>query len=448
MSSGGAQQPANAPVSMPGWRVFAAVFLVLATLGIALNLIVVPRTFSATAADGLVYVDAFDRALTGNPTVRGDIIGPTALQEVLCGDPRNTVSPGAQDWDCEDPDPADVQLQTTAWVHPPTYFLVEATVARAVHLVAPQVSVFMIGRMLGAVWFAIGGLLLVILGALWGARPWPATAAVAAFLPTPLFTSNFSYVTPDNAVLIAGAVVPICVTQWWRGSWPAWTLAPAGLLAGGLIKQTFLPAVIAGALLVGFLWLQARRTGDDGRTSGQSVLALAWLLGSAAIASIGWQLIKSTWGVDLPARTGPDPFTLAPDPSSAVALLFQGTWLIPGGDTNAFALEPLAMVGISALLTLITAGASFGLLLYGGWSDRLFAVALAGVIGIGVSGLVIGMSGSLTAGNWLPPSPRYVMAAFPLYAVPLLVIARVRWVWVVMIAVTAVGFWSWTTDLL
>ena len=423
-------------------RELALVFLTLLVAGIAMNLVIIPRVYVTAPADGVVYLDAFERAYAGRITVQGDQVSPTVIDRVVCSDRiPDPLIVEATDWECGEPREPGFQA-STAWIHPPTYFFVDALLARSVTAVLPTTDPVDAARLLGALWFAAGGTLLVILGGLWGARTWPSTIVILAFLPTPLFTAIFAYLTPDRAVLLVGAGVLIAVTWCLRGRLaPPW-LAVAGIAAGGLFKQTFVLAALTGALLIATVWLLGQRGGADRIPARRAGSAIAWLLGGTAAGVVGWQLLKASWGEPTSPPTGTDPFTLEPGLGSLLRLMFHGTVGIPAGDTI-IDLQPNGMLGIAALLTLLTAGAAFGALMYGSTRDRVWPVALTGVLAIGLGGVAIGILGSVSAGDWLPPSPRYVMPAFAAYVVPLLVLAQSRILKWLLTAVALIGALSW-----
>ncbi len=424
---------------------YAGIFLALMLFAAVFIAVVIPRTYPVAPADGLVYADAFDRALAGRVTVRGDAIGRPTLDLVACspvitGPIRPWLVPAG--WSCGS-DGAPPVILSTAWIHPPTSYFLDATLARIVMAADGRLDPFSSARLAGAVWFALGATLTVWLAALWGGPPWRSAAVLAAFLPTPLFFSLCSYVTPDRFALAVGALVPIAGTLWWRRQLAAPWLFAAGLAGGGLFKQTFLLADIGLVLLVATLWWQARRTGLNGRSGREATVGLAWLTAGSFVGVVGWHVLKHRWGVELPPRTAPDLFTVEPGLDGAVGILFQHAFLTPLGDNLAGTLEPLATLGLAALLTLVTAGAAFGAVFYRGLADRIFPLALAAILTIGPGGLVISVLGGVSSGNWLPPSPRYALAAFPLWVLPLLILADRRAVWAGGLAAAAIGLAAW-----
>jgi hypothetical protein len=424
---------------------YGVIFLVFLVYAWAFITVVVPRTYPVAPADGLVYADAFDRALAGRVTVRGDtILRPTldlvACSPVVTGPIRSWLVPAG--WNCRSDEPPP-EIRTTAWIHPPTSFFLDAAVARIIAAVRGRLDAFTAGRLAGGLWFALGGTLTVFLAALWGAAPWRSAAVLAAFLPTPLFFSLFTYVTPDRFALAVGSLVLIAGTLWWRGQLAVHWLFLAGLVSGGVFKQTFILAAIGLVALVLSLWWQARRTGSAGRTGRDTVIGMAWLLAGGLIGVVGWHFLKHRLGVELPPRTAPDLFTVEPGLNGAIGILFQHAFLTPLGDNLGGTLEPLATVGLAALLALALAGAAFGAVFYADPAEQIFPLALAAILTIGPGGLAISMLGGVSSGNWLPPSPRYTLAAFPLYVLPLLAAADRRVVWLGGLITAAVGLAAW-----
>lgn len=429
----------------PASRTHAAIFLSFLAFGAVYIAAVVPRTYPVAPADGLVYADAFDRAMAGRVTVRGDTIGRETLDLVACsplitGSIRGWMVPAG--WDCgSDAEPP--KIRSTAWIHAPTSFFLDVAGARLICLLTGMTNAFTAARLLGAVWFALGATMTVMLAEAWGAPPWRAAAVLAAFLPTPLFFSLFTYVTPDRFALAVGALVFLAGTRWWRRQLPAPWLAAVGVISGGLFKQTFIVADMGLVALTAALWWQSATTGTAGRTGRETMLGMTWLLAGSGCGIVGWHLLKLQWGVELPARSGPDLFTIVPSLDGALSILFQHPFLTPMGDTRGFMLEPLTCVGFAALLTLATAGAGFGAVFYRRLADREFPLALAGLVTVGPGGLLISILGGVSSGNWLPASPRYVLAAFPLLVLPLLLLANRRPIWIGSLAMAGLGTLAW-----
>lgn len=266
-----------------------------------------------------------------------------------------------------------------------------------------------------------------------------------AFLPTPLFVPIFTYITPDRFSLFVGALVLLVGKLWWhrRLNYP-W-LAIAGTISGGLFKQTFIAADIGLLALIIGLSLQSRHLGMATRNIRELVFGMSSLFLGSCFGLLCWQMLKNQWGVDLPPRTGPDLFTIVPDLDGALGILFRSQYQTPLGDNTVLMLEPFASYGLASLLTLATSGASFGAIFFVRLKDRIFPFALAAVFTSGLGGLIISILGAASSGNWLPPSPRYLLAAFPVIILPLLLLARRRVVWISALAVLPLALLAWST---
>ena len=429
----------------PNARSFAWVFLCLFAFGASFIAVAIPRTDPIAPFDGLVYADAFDRAMSGQVAVRGDQVGRASFELVACSPlfVRGTFPyVYAGEWTCGSDEPPPV-LASAAWIHPPTAFFLDALIAKFLSMLSSSIAPFTASRMAGALWFALGGTLTVAFAALWGAPLWRSTAVIAAFLPTPLFFAIFSYTTPDRFSLIAGSLVMIAGTLWWRRKRGAAWLFLAGLMSGGMFKQTFILADIGLVALIAALWWQARRTGAELPRARSVVTGMSALLAGGAAGVLGWHALKHQLGIPLPARTAPDPFTVVPGLDGAIRLLYQHAYLTPLGDTLPIMLEPGASIGIAVMLTLAAAGAAIGAVLYRRLADRVFPLGLAALLTLGPGALAISILGGASSGNWLPGSPRYALAAFPLYVLPLLVAAERRVVWIGGACLAAVGMLAW-----
>lgn len=430
-----------------GARRYVLIFLTLLTVSLGFNAIAVAKLPGITPIDGAVYLDAFQRGGRGEVTVRGDTLGPQALDVLAC---RGMYGFEALGMTClPDGHAADDRFRqelaatpVTSYVHPPTYFVITGVAARALVAVLPgHPDPLALARLLGAVWFSLGALLLVRVAALWGASPWAATAVVAAFVPTPTFLMLYSFITPDAMGLLVSAAALLGATMWWHGRMPAWPLLIFGAATTGAVKQTYLPAALAAALLLAALWGWRRHHGGgEGRTGAATAAAVGWLLTGAALGLLGWfglrELLARAPFIELPSDPFAGPVTL----DKLLGLIAVGARSIPVEAAGAYPPTPATVVATAALLTLVTAAAAGGALLSG---DRCRGpIAAAGVTAIITGGLVVSVLYAVTNGLLLPASPRYVVGAWPLYVLPLLLVRR-RWVTGLMIALTVVGVTAW-----
>lgn len=410
--------------------------ILLALLGWSLSFtyVVVQKFPGISPIDGIVYVDALDRALQGSMTVQGDRLGEATSRYVAC---RGVHGFGNRGIPCEGPYPEDLSGYTSAYVHPPTYFFMTAAVVKVSQLALPDSYPFDLARMASGLWFAIGAFVMVVLAVRWGVRPWPATIVVAALLPTPAFTAMSAFITPDSMALLICAAVALGVTLWWQRTIPAWSLLFFGALAA-LVKQTYLLAVIAAALLIGLLWLLQRT-----RTAREAVTAGAFLCAGAAASVVGWEVIKRSLALFPLPPTPPDPFAYPVNFNGAFGLLFQGARDLPFDAAGPLLAFPFATRGMGAAVVLALAAAAGGALLYRARTTDEFALSAAGVAAVVTGGLILSGLYFVTSGIFLPPTPRYVIGAFPIYALPLFLAANRRPVVWFMALVGAVGAVGW-----
>lgn len=433
-------------------RRYAAILAVLLTASIAYGALIVQQLPGVTPIDGPAYADGFTRAAAGTPARRGETLGEPALDVIACsgmyglhvipkefGPPRMTCGPDGRavrnavhaKW---------ATVPSTAHVHPPTYFFATAWSVSVLQAVLPGAQDdFSLARLMSAVWFAFGALLLVRAAALWGANPWAATAVCLAFLPTPTFTSLFTFVTPDSmGLLVAGGVV-LGVTLWWRRLMPAWPLFAFGLLTS-LVKQTYVLAAIAGVLVLAALWYFRRDRGP-----GETARAAGWLLAGATTGSIAWvglrELLAS--GPALPAQPWAVNIVLTPSPDAVLGLLLTPGSLIPGEAAGPLLPMPASLGAVAAALGLLTAAAAFGALFYRKRTDPRFVLAVGGVTAFAVGGMLVSVLTLMVDGVLLPAAPRYAMGAWPFYVLPLLLVAQRRWVATTIVTLIVVGAASW-----
>lgn len=431
-----ADPPPDHPTAVRSLPFKTSLLVLLALLGwsLSFNLVVLQKLPGISPIDGIVYSDAFDRALQGSITVQGDRMGEETTRYIGC---RGVQGFGSMEIPCEGPYPETFRGFTSAYVHPPTYFFATATLVKAGQYVFPDVYVFDLARIVSGVWFALGAFVMVVLAARWGARPWPAALVVAALLPTPTFMSMFAFITPDSMSLLVCASIALGATLWWQNRIPAWSLVFFGALAA-LVKQTYLLAVIAAVLLIGLLWLLQRR-----RSGRHTLQAAGFLCLGAAAAVVGWDLLKRSLALFPLPDSGSDPFAYPVTFDGAVGLLFQGAHDLPVDAAGLLIAVPLASRAIGSAAVLALAAAAGGALLYQARKTDEFALSAAGVIAVVTGGLILSGLYFASSGIFLPPAPRYVMGAFPIYALPLVLAMRSRLMVGLVAALALVGYVAW-----
>lgn len=415
-------------------RTAASIFMALLALSLTLNYVVLQKMPGVSPVDGIVYADALDRALQGGVTVKGHTMGDPTSEYVAC---RGVYGWGDFDVPCGGPYPDLIKGYTSAYVHAPTYFLATAGVVKVAQIAFPDAYPFDLARMVGALWFALGALVMVLLAVRWGARPWLATLVIAALMPTPTFVTMFAFITPDTMALLVCASMALGVTLWWQERLPAWALFFFGLLAAA-VKQTYFLAAIACLLLIGVLWwTQHRRSGR------QSLVAAAWFAAGAVGGMIAWEIIKRLIAIQDTLPTGADPLAYPVNFNGVFGLIFVGARDLPVEAAGPLMAMPAATTAMAAGLVLALAAAAGGALLYRSSKSNEFALSAAGLTSIAVGGLILSSIYFVTSGIFLPPAMRYVFGAFPLYAVPLMLVVRSRVLRALIFAAALVGFVAW-----
>ena len=454
VAGGGWRSPQPFPL-----RTAAAVFLLLLVVAGLFNFVVIQKLPGISPVDGPVYADALDRAFDFRVTVKGDRLGEATVEYIGC---RGIQGVGSLDAACDEPRlnrlessseassmtgaqawarelfKSSLSGYTTAYVHPPTYFFLTAGVVKAVQVVAPGVYAFDIARMVGALWFAVGALLMVWLATLWGARPWPAALVMVALLPTPTGATTFSFITPDSMSLMVCGGVALGVTLWWRDRLPAWSLIFFGLLTAA-VKQTYFLAAVAGVLLIAMLWWRQHT-----RPTRACVSAAVFVGAGAVIGLVGWDLIKRFIEV-VPGdiSTGPDPFAVSLDFNGVAQLIFTAAADFPNEAAGPLLAVPPAALAMSMGFGLALAAATGGALLYRSTRSDEFILAASGGLTVVFGGLLVSLMYLLSSGIFLPPIVRYIFGGIPLVLLPLMLATSSRAVRVLLVVLAAVSYIGW-----
>lgn len=437
------QQPPPATARGATIRRYALIFATLLVASTGYTAVMVAKLPDMSPIDGLVYMDAFDRAMSGQATVRGDVLQDRTIDFLAC---RGSYVFGSAGLTCgpngralRDDDRARFNDSVnSAYVHPPTYFLATAAAVHAVQAVWPgDADDFDLARGMGALWFSLGALLLIRAAALWGASPWAAMLVMLALLPTPTFMSMFTVISPDAMGLVVAGGIVLGVTMWWQRRMAAWPLLFFGILACA-VKLTYVVSVFAGVIVLAFLWYGRRSRGV-----GETVRAAAWLLAGSMLGVLAWEVIRE---IIAKAETVPvgssGPYVLQPSIESLISLL-----VVPGAGIPAQAAGSVPSVTIASglLLGMLTAGAAGGALVYTRRTGLRFALAAGGVTSLVLAGFVVSVLTLISDGVLLPAASRYAFGAWPFYVLPLLLLARRRWVAAVCVIIALVSMVSWLT---
>jgi hypothetical protein len=185
----------------------------------------------------------------------------------------------------------------TEAVQPPTYYAVTAILSWIpIHILG--FSGLVGTRGVGAVWFALGLLLLWGTGRLLDLSPQRIGAGVLLLATAPTCIYFESIVNNDAASIFAGSLMAFIAALAWRrpGRWVPWTFA---LVAFGVstIKATdFLPVLVVSLLFLILYWQRYKEAGARPFTNMRKVLRV-WLphggvlVGSGLLSLIAWWMI-------------------------------------------------------------------------------------------------------------------------------------------------------------
>ena len=271
----------------------AGLFLLLLVVCTPVVTLHVDRNPALSVLDEFAYADYLHKIDDGQWVVRhGEVTSQAGLRELACRGYQPAIWNGRPP--CDSPSfQADVFPNAginSADIHPPTYFLVTYTGARAVMALGLTDDLVDAGRRFGAVWMAAGLLALWCLLRSLGVNRWAAACGLALVAAGPMLLQQWHYLTPDAANVLVGSLVMLTVLRWDRsGAGRAW-LVGAGALAMA-IKGPNIVIVVTGAL---YLLARALLTDGDARSRGDYIRSAAALAGGAVAASATWLVVRAT----------------------------------------------------------------------------------------------------------------------------------------------------------
>lgn len=257
----GSAVPNDAPVVNPSSRRTSALVLALLLLFAgAVQVGHVARYRRISPIDELQHLDYLIRVPRGQIPGSGDQFGQDSLRIETCS--RLDEGFDQQVPPCvTDPavtlDPAVFQEggYNTAYIHPPTYYLVDGLVARAIDAVVPgDQSLLTTGRLAGLVWALAAVVFLWLLLAEVGAGLLARAALIVIVVSAPTILHATSTVNPDGSAVAVGAAILWAVLRWERGRLAAWVpIVCAVAVAATKVTNLAATGVVVGYLLVGAL---------------------------------------------------------------------------------------------------------------------------------------------------------------------------------------------------
>jgi len=382
-------------------------------LGLVAVVVVVPAATGpggVSPVDEYWYADALDKADRGELSNTGDKVDPYARQVMAC---RGVIGVNPPSPACGAPQ-LDAALPlngyTAADIHAPTYFFATALGSKVVRALGITEDLLIAGRLVGALWLALGMLAMVALGRAWGAGWLMPVLTAAGVGASPLLVSVSGYLSPDALGLLVGAGVLLAVTHWMRGRVPTALLLPIAMLPA-FVKVPFVLAPLFGAVLLVVAAIAGQATWR------RALAGSALLVGGAGAGAILWQLVRRSLEVAEPVL---HPAAEQPVSISSFAS-YLGYYLETIPSTSGAPIPVPAALAIAVLpLGWLLLAASLGGMLFRNREDPLTPVCWAGVAGMVMGSIVLSLIVLLASGGFLIGTPRYGLALVPLFAIPLM----------------------------
>ena len=381
-------------------------------------------------ADELQHLDYLDRAADFEIVSAGDRVQERAMRAQAC---RGLDAPfDAKQPDCDDADLDPEEFQedgyNTAYVHPPTYYLITGNLGRVVE-VAPGISSWVTaGRAVGALWLGLGLALTWLLFAELAVPIWTRVPllVIMASAPVTLFAS--ATVTPDATALAAGAGALLAVVRWEsrRASW-VWPAVAVGLAIA--CKATNAIGVLVAFAYLGIRFLQQRREESEPtvasdasavdvttrRDAHELARVVAGMLAGVAVVSVGW-LAMARAAQEVDPATLPMLKRLHVDEleyDDVRADLTAGFTPLNGAYLPPFLRESGGVKTLNVWGNVVVgAGAVVGLA-YSAARSRLRAISIAALIVAFVAGPALVVANYVLSDIYTPIPPRYALSLLP-----------------------------------
>ena len=415
-------------------------------------------------ADELQHIDYLDRA-SGFGLVRaGDKFLEPSMREQACRRVDAAFDTKVPDCDERNLAPEDFQEDgfNTAYVHPPTYYVVTATIGRVVDVTPGITSWVTAGRLVGALWLGAAVVLTWFLLASLGVGLVSRVPLIVVMVCAPVTMFATATVTPDATALATGAGVLLAVVLWERGR--AHWLWPAAACAFAIAcKATNGIGVLVALGYLVIRYLQVRRAQssegtldrdvelDAGSEAGGIAVATrhdvrdyirvgVWMLVAIAMVSIAW-LATSRAAQDIDPSTIPMVARFSVDSIGYTELrgnLTAGFTPLNGSYLPPFLREERTVRTFNVWGNVVVgAGAVIGLA-YSMAGSRLRAVAISAVVVCALAGPMLVVANFVLSGIFVYIPPRYALSALPALLAATAVALERR-----VLLVGAYGFAGW-----
>ena len=376
--------------------------------------------------DEWVYSDALHEASQGGVIQRGELIEDYSLELSSC---RGMGPSGPVGSPCGGPYVSQIYPQfglTSADIHPPTYFLLTAALARGYLALGVTDDLLTAGRLSGAIWLAAGLLVLAALARELGADPFVTALLCLGIAVSPLVRTSNSYVTPDALNLLIGAALVLAVVRWASGRGHLLVVMAAAAAGVAVKVQNVLVVGCVVLALIGWaaVRLLRQRPGNPGdpdtadtrrgaatvvRSTRSLLVAAAALVLTVVAAEAAWLVVRQLIAV------GPSPAQSVEPVIISLDLLLL--------ETTAFA-RRLAVGPVEDGLAIPVYAELFAWLLIGGlgaavartraWSrEHVLACAALAALLLGSPALLVLQQ--LAFGSAIASPTRYGMSLLPVY---------------------------------
>ena len=230
-------------------RLAALPLLAVIGVGVVFSIIHVLSYPRLSPIDELSHMDYMFRSPT--MLASGDKIEERAMRVQFC---RGVDVEGFDPNKCPskvvlEPEMFQEKGYNTAAANAPIYYTADRALAEVIRIATPVDSLFIAGRLAGAVWLALGLVLTYLAGRRLGVGALPLAAVLGLLVASPATTYASATITPDALGLAAGAAVLLAALRWEQRP----TAARAAVLIAtatvvSLIKLTFFAIVPAVAL--------------------------------------------------------------------------------------------------------------------------------------------------------------------------------------------------------
>lgn len=416
------------------WTAVAAVFLILS---LVLAARFMPAKTALSRADEWVYVDAVDKAAHGEITRTGATIDDYALDLIACRGVELLGQMGDRCGTTYEASDFPYNGVTSADIHSPVYYFGTAWLARVIQSVTPLDSLLLAARFTSVLWLGLGLTALVGLARTLGASRLASAAVGLLVLASPSVRWTNLYVTPDALNLLAGSLVTIAAVKYARRQWSPWILIGLSAAVTAVKAQNVIAVGLAALFLV--LYAVTVSGGRSWRGIGRHLAVSAGALGAAVAVQLGYTVLRAHWAV------GPPPVLDPAGPMRMAEMLNQSRSFLMAVSLGPDAAYPPALAYTppaipATFISWLLAGGLVAGALFAHLDDLQTRLAQGTALAFLLAGPAIYTMIQLTTGRGFSLPDRYGMVMLPAMAAVTAILARRRWVQILVIGLAVLAF--------